>query len=149
MKPLFILLGTFIISCLIIKWTKQTIDYTLAARVAMACMLMFTAVGHFFFLEGMSKMLPSGIPFKIQLVALTGIMELLFAIMLLFPQFQKLTGWVLILFFILILPANIFAALHQINYKTGLEDGPGSNYLWFRIPLQFFFMFWVYFSNIR
>jgi uncharacterized membrane protein len=82
-------------------------------------------------------------------VALTGIMELLFAIMLLFPQFQKLTGWVLILFFILILPANIFAALHQINYKTGLEDGPGSNYLWFRIPLQFFFMFWVYFSNIR
>ncbi len=112
-------------------------------------MLLFTAIGHFAFLEGMSAMVPSFIPFKKEVVLVTGIMEILFAIALWFPQYRKTTGWLLILFLILILPANINAAINEINYQTGQLNGPGINYLWFRIPLQAFFAIWVYIASIR
>jgi hypothetical protein len=42
------------------------------------------------------------------------------------------------------LPANIKAAINNINYQTGALNGNGPSYLWFRIPLQLFFIFWVY-----
>jgi uncharacterized membrane protein len=60
-----------------------------------------------------------------------------------------LTAWLLILFFFLILPANINAAVNKIDYQKGTTDGNGLNYLWFRVPLQVFFIAWVYFFGVR
>ena len=149
MKPLIVLVGTFIISAGILKIFTKELNLQLAGRIAMACMLVFTSIGHFAFMEGMAAMVPSFIPFKKGLVVGTGIAEILFSICLLFSQYQKLTGWLLIVFFILILPANIKAALQEINYQTGQMNGPGGNYLWFRVPLQLFFILWVYGYSIR
>ena len=53
------------------------------------------------------------------------------------------------LFFIAILPANIKASMENINYQTGELDGIGLEYLWFRIPLQLFFIVWVFFTAIK
>src|SRR6187431_1084270 len=138
MKPLIVLLVTFVLSSLVIKWmTKQT-DYQLAGRISMACMLLFTAMGHFLFSKGMVAMIPDFLPYKSQIVFLTGILEILFALGLLLPNQQYLTAWLLIGFFVLILPANIKAAFEHINYQTGTFDGPGLTYLWLRIPMQLF-----------
>ncbi|GLU43228.1 hypothetical protein Musp01_08520 [Muricauda sp. NBRC 101325] len=115
----------------------------------MAIMLVFTAMGHFMFVEGMSAMVPPFIPFKNQLVLLTGILEIILGISILFPHYQTFTAWMLIAFLILILPANIYGAIHHVNYQTGIANGPGLAYLWFRIPLQLFFIIWVYVSMIR
>ena len=51
-------------------------------------------------------------------------------------------------FFILILPSNIYASVKKINYQKATLDGPGLSYLWFRMPLQVFFIGWVYFFNL-
>ena len=67
---------------------------------------------------------------------------------LLIPRLQEITAWLLIVFFIVILPANISAALKHIDYEKGTYEGPGANYLWFRVPLQLFFMAWVYYFVI-
>ena len=149
MKPLIVLVGTFVVSTLILKVFKRNLHLQLAGRIAMSCILVFTAIGHFAFMQGMEAMVPSFIPFKKAVVLITGIMEVLFAIGILLPQYQKQTACLLIAFFILILPANIKAALEEINYQTGEMNGPGIHYLWFRVPLQFFFMLWVYFASIR
>ncbi|NVN17081.1 hypothetical protein GUA46_01900 [Muricauda sp. HICW] len=149
MKPLVVLIGTFIVSTLILKVFKRNLDLQLAGRIAMSCMLVFTAIGHFAFIGGMETIVPSFIPFKKAVVLITGFMEVLFAIGFLLPKYQKQTACLLIVFFILILPANIKAALEEINYQTGEMNGPGIDYLWFRVPLQFFFMLWVYFASIR
>jgi len=149
MKPLFVLIISFVLSVLILKIFTKELDFQLAGRIAMCCMLLFTAIGHFAFMEGMTAMIPSFIPFKKEVVLITGIMEALFALVILLPKYQKQTGWLLIVFLILILPANIKAALEEINYQTGQMDGPGVNYLWFRIPLQVLFVLWVYFASIR
>ena len=55
----------------------------------------------------------------------------------------------LIVFFILILPVNINAALRHIDYEKGTYEGPGTKYLWFRIPLQVLFILWVYWFALR
>jgi uncharacterized membrane protein len=43
------------------------------------------------------------------------------------------------------LPANVYAALHHIDYEKATTGGKGPGSLWFRVPLQFFFIAWVYF----
>lgn len=147
MKPLFILLGVFGMSIVINKLFRGNYNYATSARIAMAAMLVFTAIGHFAFARGMSLMLPDFIPFKTETVYLTGILEVIAAIGLLFPKTQYITGCLLIAFFILILPANIYASMRNLNYQTGNFDGNGLSYLWFRIPLQILFIIWVYLST--
>jgi uncharacterized membrane protein len=149
MKPLLILLTSFLISILAIRIVKKEFDLALSGRIAMAIMLVFTAVGHFVYTKGMSMMIPDFIPFKEGFAQLTGAFEIIMAIGLLVPRFQYVSGWVLVIFLILMLPANIYAAVHKVNYQTGTFDGNGLTYLWFRIPLQILFIAWTYISSIR
>jgi uncharacterized membrane protein len=149
MKPLIILLLTFIICLFVIKFTRKEYDFALSARVAMSMMLVFTAIGHFVFTKGMSMMIPQFIPFKESFVCLTGIFEILLAIGLLIPKLKVISGWTLIIFLLLMLPANIYASINNVNYQKGTFDGNGLAYLWFRIPLQILFIIWTYICTIR
>ncbi|WP_299533374.1 hypothetical protein [Ulvibacterium sp.] len=149
MKPLLVLLITFLLSLILLRFIKGQLSLSLAAQIAMAAMLLFTAIGHFVFTDGMAQMLPNFVPAKKELVYLTGVMEILFAIGLLIPKYRVTVAWLLIVFLILIIPANIKASLENINYQTGQLDGKGISYLWFRIPLQLFFILWVYFSTLK
>ena len=149
MAPLIVLLTTFVIALFIIRLTRKHYDIALAARIALSVMLLFTAIGHFAYTKGMAMMLPPFIPYKTQMVYFTGIVEILAAIGLQVPKFRVLTAWLLILFFILVLPANIYAAIHQIDYQKGNNEGKGTGYLWFRVPLQILFIAWTYLCAIR
>ncbi|MCX2680061.1 DoxX family protein [Galbibacter sp. EGI 63066] len=149
MKPLIVLLSVFVISLVTIKIFRSNYNFTLSGRIAMAVMLCFTAMGHFMFTKGMAAMIPDFMPLKQQIVVLTGVLEVIFAIGLLLPNYRHLTAWALIVFFILLLPANIKASMENLNYQTGGHDGPGLSYLWFRIPLQLLFIVWVYLSTIK
>jgi uncharacterized membrane protein len=149
MKPLIVLLSIFLISIFIIKLITQKYDLFLSARIGMCAMLIFTAIGHFAFTKGMAMMIPSIIPLKTEIIYLTGLLEILLGICLLIPRLTVYTGWILIAFFIVLLPANIYAAIKHIDYQKGTFDGNGLNYLWFRIPLQVFFIVWTYISSIK
>lgn len=149
MKPLLILLGVFFIALIVIKPVRGSYDWALAGRIAMAAMLVFTAIGHFVYTKGMTLMLPEGIPFKTAIVYLTGILEIAAAIGLFIPNLKIIAAWLLIVFFILVLPANIYAAIKQLDYQKATFDGNGLMYLVFRIPLQLLFIAWIYLSAIK
>lgn len=149
MKPLIVLISVFIIGLFIIKLRTKKIEWKLAGTLAMSGMLMFTAVAHFVFTDGMTQMIPDFFPFKMELVYLTGVLEMLFAAGLIIPKTRTITGWALIVFFLAILPANIKASMEHINYQTGELDGNGIEYLWFRIPLQLLYIVWVFFTTIK
>lgn len=147
MKPLLVLIAAFLISLVGLKLVSPEWNYSLAGNIAMATMLLFTAVGHFAFTKGMTMMLPDFIPFKKELVYLTGVIEAAAAIGLLISSLREITAILLIVFFVLLLPANIHAALKNVDYQKGTYDGQGLTYLWFRVPLQLFFIAWIlYFS---
>lgn len=149
MKPLIVLLLAFSISLFSISTFSGTYDLAFAGRVALSVTLLFTAIAHFMFPVGMSHMLPGFIPYKMAMVYFTGIIEIVAAIGLFIPAIRTVVAWLLILFFILVLPANIHAAIKHIDYQKGTADGNGLMYLWFRIPLQVLFIVWTYLSAIK
>jgi uncharacterized membrane protein len=149
MKPLLVLLGGFIIALAAIKLITGEYDFALSARIAMSVMLLFTSIAHFAFTKGMVMMMPGFIPFKKELVYLTGVVEIVAAVGLLISSVKVLTAWLLIAFFISLLPANISAAVKHVDYEKGTLDGSGVTYLWFRVPLQILFIAWTYFAAIK
>lgn len=148
MKPLFVLLGAFVIALFATKLFTSTYDYPLAGRIAMSVMLLFTAASHFIFTKGMAMMVPGFVPYKTEMVYLTGVIEIIAAIGLLLPAIKVWTAWTLIIFFVILLNANIKAATEHIDYEKGTFEGKGPGYLWFRVPLQLFFIVWTYVSAI-
>ncbi|HZY40171.1 MAG TPA: hypothetical protein VFE53_26140 [Mucilaginibacter sp.] len=149
MKPLIVLIIAFGVALVTIKIGWRHYDFALAARIAMTVMLLFTSMGHFKFPKGMAMMVPGFVPFKQTLVYLTGLFEIIAAITLQFSNLRVTTGWLLVVFFLLMLPANINAAIKRIDYEKGTYEGKGIKYLWFRVPLQILFIAWVYLGAIR
>ncbi len=149
MKPLLVLLTTFAIVIVVLKATRKDYKVALSARIAMSVMLLFTSIGHFVYTEGMAMMLPDFVPYKKAVVYFTGVIEIFAAIGLQIPRVRVLTAWLLVLFFALILPANVNAAIKQVDYEKGTFQGSGTNYLWFRVPLQVLFIVWTYVSAIK
>lgn len=128
--------------------TGGSVNLCLSGRIAMSALLLFTAIGHLVYLNGMSLMIPSFIPYKKAIIMVTGIIEMATAAGLLIPKLQLTTAWLLIIFLIVILPANIQAARKNIDYQKGNTNGNGLKYLWFRIPLQILFIVWTYYFAI-
>jgi len=149
MKPLIVLLIVFAISLVLTKIFQGTYQFPVSGRIALSVMLIFTAIAHFAFTRGMEMMLPSFIPYKTAVIYLTGVIEFAAAIGILIPGFRVVAAWLLISFFLLILPANIYAAVKNVDYQKATYDGNGLNYLWFRIPLQVFFIVWTYLFAIK
>ena len=149
MKALIVLIIAFGIGIVTIKIGWSHYDVALAARIAMSVMLLFTSLGHFMFRKGMAMMIPGFVPFKQTMVFLTGFFEIAAAITLPFSNLRIITGWLLVVFFLLMLPANINAAIKHIDYEKGTYEGKGIKYLWFRVPLQILFIAWVCLSAIQ
>jgi uncharacterized membrane protein len=92
-------------------------------------------------------MIPPIVPFKAALVYLTGLLEVALGIGLLFHSSRNLCGIALLAMFVLLLPANIYAAVRRLDFEKATYAGRGPAYLWFRVPLQLLFIGWViYFS---
>ncbi|MGX5821015.1 DoxX family protein [Chitinophaga lutea] len=124
-------------------------DLILSGNIALCAMLCMAAVGHIIYLRGMQLMLPDFVPFKKEVVILTGLLEVAAGIALLFPATRRLTGLLLIAYFILILPSNIYAAFKHVNLATAAYDGKGPSYLWIRVPEQVLYIFWAWYFSVR
>src|SRR5690625_122323 len=145
MAPLIVLFTVFIITLILFRFTTKENDLFSAGEIALSATLLATSIVHFINTEGMAMMLPDFVPYAKEMIYCTGGLEIAAAAGLLIPRLRRVTAWLLIIFFIQILPANIYAAIHQVDYQKGTLEGAGSEYLWFRVPLQLFFILLVYF----
>ncbi|WP_229253917.1 hypothetical protein [Dyadobacter sp. NIV53] len=98
MAVLIVLILSFSASLGITKIVSGEWDYILSGNIAMCVMLFFTAFGHFRFSRGMARMIPKFIPNRMELVYLTGFIEIAAGIGLLFPYWRQSTGQFLVLF---------------------------------------------------
>jgi uncharacterized membrane protein len=114
------------------------------ARVGLSLFFIFTAIGHFIRTEQMAAMLPSSVPYRTELIYFTGVLELLGAIGVWIPGLTRLTGLLLILMLIGILPSNIYSAINRVDFGG---HGAGPAYLLVRIPFQLFVIWWTYFAT--
>jgi uncharacterized membrane protein len=146
MSTLIILLLSFVMLLALNKYVMKT-KYSTSqlGRFAMATMLGFTGAAHFIKTQEMVQMMPYFLPYKTWFVYATGLFEIAAAARLLFQRWAIVTSVALMMFFVLILPANIIGSLKRVELG-GMENGP--TYLFFRIPLQIFFICWTYYFGI-
>jgi len=148
MKPLILLIAVTLLTVLLSFLTSGNPAWKFAGKLALSVMLLFTSTGHFKFPQGMAMMTPDPIPFKPSIILLTGLLEIVLAATIWLPAYSRISGWILIVFFIFLLPANIYASALHINLEKADFTGPGLQYLFFRIPLQLLFIGWTYFCCI-
>ena len=88
------------------------------------------------------QIVPPYLPYKLELVYISGIFEILFGGMLLFKKTRFLAGWGLILLLIAVYPANIYLA--QTN---GAAMNTTPLIAWGRLPVQFIFVGLAYWHS--
>ena len=147
MAPLIIISICFVLLLAVNKlFLKGKWSISFIGRVSLAIMLVFTGVAHFTRIEVMITMLPEFIPFKKETVYLTGFVEIIAACGLVVPTLSRLTSYLLIVYFLAVLPANIIGSLKQVDLG-GMAKG--EDYLYFRVPLQVFFILVTYYFGVK
>jgi uncharacterized membrane protein len=140
-----LLVGPYLILTLAGRWISSLrMAPASRARVGLSLFFAFTAIGHFIRTEEMAAMLPASVPYRVEMVYVTGVLELLAAIGVWLPRVRKLTGVLLILMLIGLLPANIYSAINRVDFG-GHEAGP--IYLLVRLPFQLFVIWWTCFAT--
>ena len=142
---LLLLVAPYLILTLAARWLPSLkMAPSKRARVGLSLFFVVTALAHFATTEEMARMIPSSIPYRVELIYLTGVLELLGAIGVWIPRLERLTGLLLIVMLIGLLPANIYSAINRVDYG-GHEAGP--MYLLARVPFQLFVIWWTYFAT--
>lgn len=111
------------------------------AKVGLSLLFLITASGHFTQTAAMARMLPPWVPSRVEIIYVTGVLELLGAIGIWVPGVAKLTGLCLILMLVGVFPSNVYAALNRVPYGG---HGNGPVYLLVRLPFQVMLIVWVY-----
>jgi uncharacterized membrane protein len=147
MAPLVFLLVSFAIFYAINRFALNgRASLSKLGAAAMSVMLIVTGIAHFSRTDVMVATMPNVMPWKREIVYFTGVCEFLAAVGLLVPRLVRLTAILLIAYFIAVLPANIVGSFKAVELG-GMEYGPW--YLLFRVPLQLFFIWWVWYFTLK
>ena len=109
------------------------------SKFILSFLLMVAGILHFAKPNIFIKIMPSYIPYHLQMVYISGIAEILCGLLLIFPQTQKVGAYLSIFLFIAVFPANIEMArkFYEVHHK----------YFWLtvaRLPLQAVLIWWAY-----
>lgn len=127
------------------KWNSRLrIAPPKRARVGVTLFFLFASLGHFARTEAMAEMLPAAVPYRIAIIYVTGVLEVLGAIGVWIPRLTRLVGLLLIIMLIGLLPANIYSAFNRVDFGG---HGTGPAYLLVRVPFQLFAICWTYFAT--
>ena len=142
---LLILVVPFLVLTMVGRWISALRFHPATrARVGLTLFFALAGIGHFVRTEEMAQMLPPSLPYRIELIYLTGILELLGAIGVWIPGLTRVAGICLILMLVGVLPANIYSALSRVDFG-GHSTGPA--YLLVRVPFQLFVIWWTYWAT--
>jgi uncharacterized membrane protein len=82
--------------------------------------------------------MPPGLPAPLALVYLSGLLEVLGGLGLLWPRTRRLAGWGLLALAVAVFPANVYMAL--AHEQLGVPGWVA----WGRLPLQLPLLWWVW-----
>lgn len=123
---------------------KTLKDHKTKGRIAMGIMFTIAGLLHFIATDRYLLMMPPFLPFHLELVYLSGVLEMLGGIGLLIPRLQRLAAYGLIALLIAVFPANIYVAMENIQLG-GYMSLP--LYQWSRLPMQLVLIWWALWST--
>ncbi len=89
------------------------------------------------------RLMPPYIPYHLQLVYLSGVIESALGLLLLLPKSERIAAWALIATLLAIFPANVHGALTAGTDHPAMP-GVSTELAWLRLPLQFVLIAWAY-----
>ena len=107
--------------------------------ISMSIFYVSVGVNHFTIPEWFLQIVPPRLPYKLELVYISGFLEIILGVMLLIPATRFYAAWGLILLLIAVYPANIYLA--QTN---GAAMNTTPLVAWGRLPFQFVFIALAY-----
>ena len=108
-------------------------------RYLMALFYIVAGANHFINPDFYVRMMPSVLPWPLEIVWITGVMEIALGIMVLIPAWVRVASWGLIFLLVAVFPANLNMAFNE-NLHFGIQP----IWLYLRLPLQFVFIAWAY-----
>lgn len=111
------------------------------ALVLFALFFIFAGIAHFVQGEGFAAMIPEWVPFRLGLIYVTGVLEIVLAVLLLIPSTRNQARFWTAVYLIVIFPANIYAAIAGIP-APGQEEA-NELLLWIRLLFQPLLIWWV------
>lgn len=93
---------------------------------------------HFIMPDFYLKIMPSYLPWHLELIYISGIIEIILGLAVLYAPVRKMAAWGIILLLFAVYPANIYHAMHP-----EVLDGPAWT-AYVRLPLQFVFLIYAY-----
>ena len=117
-------------------------DIKYFSMIVMGVFYISIGVSHFTSPIWYVQIVPPYLPYKLELVYISGLFEILFGGMLFFKKTRLFAGWGLILLLIAVYPANIYLA--QTN---GAAMNTTPLIAWGRLPVQFIFVGLAYWHS--
>ena len=117
-------------------------DIKYLSLIVMGVFYISIGISHFTSPIWYVQIVPPYLPYKLELVYISGLFEILFGGMLFFRKTRFLAGWGLILLLIAVYPANIYLA--QTN---GAAMNTTPLIAWGRLPVQFIFVGLAYWHS--
>jgi uncharacterized membrane protein len=111
------------------------------ARGILAAGMILIGVRHFTHPAGFVTIMPSYLPWPLELVYLSGFFEVMGGAGLLIPRTRRWAAWGLIALFIAVFPANLNMALNNLPFNG--EPVPPLM-LWLRLPMQGLLIAWAW-----
>ena len=106
-------------------------------QILVGLFFLFAGVMHFVVDDAFARIVPPVLPYPYEIVWITGVMELVFAALLIAGRYLVWTGRILSVFLLCVLPANIYMAIAQIPLG---DETPDPVLLWVRVAMQFPFI---------
>jgi len=110
------------------------------ALVVIALAFIGAGLNHFLNEDFYVSIMPPYIPAHLELVYLSGVLEAMGGLALLYPKLRRIAGLSLMLLTLAVFPANIHMALNPELYT----DIASAIALYIRLPLQFVILAWLY-----
>lgn len=112
-----------------------------ALRWLLTIGMVLAGINHFIDPATYVAMMPSALPWHLELVYASGVFEILGGLGLIHPRTRRLAGWGLIALLVAIFPANLNMAVNHL--PLGGQVVPEWA-LWGRLPLQVVFVLWAW-----
>ena len=109
-----------------------------------AAFFIFAGIMHFAQDDSFAKIVPPLLSFPKLIVWVTGIIEIVLAVMIVMPKYRALAGALFVPYLLGVLPANIYMAMYNIPLGD-MTASPTA--LWIRVALQFPLIALIYWAS--
>lgn len=113
-------------------------------RWLMGILFIAAGVNHFWHPAFYTNIMPNYLPWHLELVYASGIVEIVLGVLLLVPRYQNMAAWGIIALLVVFLTVHIHMLVNAHQYPT-----ISNMFLWVRLLLQFPLIAWAYWYTRR